>query len=102
MKARELREETANGLAERLKEAQKALFEHRTRIAAGEGVNAHLSRTYRKDIARTKTLIRAIEMVSERRGCTKDEAKGLLDENRWSIERALGARGAESAGKRST
>ncbi len=89
MKAREMREETADGLAERLKETQKALFQHRTRIAAGEGINPHASRSYRKDIARLKTLLRAIEMVSEGRGCTNDEAKKLLDGNRWSPERAI-------------
>jgi len=89
VKAREMREETADGLAERLKETQKALFQHRTRIAAGEGINPHASRSYRKDIARLKTLLRAIEMVSEGRGCTNDEAKKLLDGNRWSPERAI-------------
>ena len=91
MRVRELREETADGLAERLKETQKTLFEHRTRIAAGEGVNPHMSRSYCKDIARVKTLLRAIELVVAAAGCTKDEAKRLLDENRWSIDRAARA-----------
>lgn len=84
-----MREETADGLAERLKETQRALFDHRTRIAAGEGANPHLARSHRRDIARLKTLLRAIEIVSEKRGCEREEAKKFLDESRWSINRAV-------------
>ena len=96
MKTREMREETADGLAERLKETQKALFDHRTRIAAGEGANPHLARSYKRDIARLKTLLRAIEIVSGKCVCARDEAKRLLDENRWSVDRAVmtGKRGS--------
>ena len=95
MKVREMREETADGLEERLKEAQKAIFEHRTRIAAGEGTNPHVPRSYRRDIARLKTLLRAIEIVAKNCGCANEEAKKLLDENHWSIEHAalVGKRG---------
>ncbi len=95
MKARELREETADGLDERLREARKTLFEHRTRIAAGEGVNPHVSRSYMKDIARLKTLLHAIEIVGGKCGCAAEKAKKLLDGNRWSIERAIIAGGKE-------
>ena len=91
-----MREETADGLAERLKEMQKALFDHRTRIAAGEGANPHLARSSRRDIARLKTLLRAIEIVSEKCGCERDEAKKFLDESRWSINRAVLTRNRSS------
>lgn len=89
LKVKAMREESVGRLRELLSEAQDRLFKHKIRIASGENVNPHEAREMRREIARLKTLLRAIELVSKRAGVDEATAKASLDAAKWNIERAV-------------
>jgi len=91
VKIKQLREESTDRLREILAETQENLFKHKMRIATGEGVNPHEAREMRTDIARMKTLLRAIEFVVERAGVDDAVARAALDANSWVPGKAAAA-----------
>ncbi|MHC5053381.1 MAG: 50S ribosomal protein L29 [Planctomycetota bacterium] len=91
LKIRQLREESTDRVREILAETQDKLFKHKMRIATGEGVNPHEAREMRLDIARMKTLLRAIEFVSERAGVDEAAARTALQANSWGPRKAVAA-----------
>jgi len=91
LKVKALREESTGRLRELLAETQDRLFRHKLRIASGEGVNPHEARSMRRDIARLKTLLRAVELVAERAGVNEAAARASLDSNGWDLKRAVAA-----------
>ena len=91
VKIRQLREESTDRLREILAETQEKLFKHKMRIATGEGVNPHEAREMRLDIARMKTLLRAIELVAKRAGVDEAAAHAALDANSWGPRKAVAA-----------
>ncbi len=91
LKVGQLREESTARLSEMLAETQEQLFKHRLRIASGEGVNPHEAREMRRDIARARTLLRAIELVARRVGVEEEVARASLDQNGWDLKRAVAA-----------
>jgi large subunit ribosomal protein L29 len=95
LKAKQLREESTARLREMLVETQEQLFRHKMRIASGEGVNPHEARTLRRDIARIRTLLRAVGLVAERAGVDEEVARASLDRTGWNLQSA--ARAAKAA-----
>ncbi len=91
VKIKQLREESTDRVREILAETQDALFKHKMRIATGEGVNPHESREMRLDIARMKTLLRAIEFVEEHAGVDDATARAALETNSWGPRKAAAA-----------
>ena len=91
LKVKQLREESTARLREIFGETQEQLFKHRLRIASGEGVNPHESREARRDIARLKTLLRAVELVADRAGVDEEAARASLDQNGWHLKKAVAA-----------
>ncbi|MEW6545963.1 MAG: 50S ribosomal protein L29 [Bacillota bacterium] len=67
MKARDLREMTAEELEARLKDLKGELFNLRFQLATGQLDNIMRIRQVRKDIARVKTVMREIELAREGR-----------------------------------
>ncbi len=94
IKIKQLREESTDRVREILAETQDKLFRQKMRIATGEGVNPHEAREMRLDIARMKTLLRAIEFVMERTGVDDQTARAALDANSWGPRKAVAAIGA--------
>ena len=64
MKARELRELTAEELDQRLRERREALTTFRLQMATGVVDNVRAAREARRDIARILTILREQELVS--------------------------------------
>jgi len=91
VKIKQLREESTDRIREILAETQDALFKHKMRIATGEGVNPHEARDMRLDIARVKTLLRAIDLVIERAGVDDAAARVALAANLWGPKKAVAA-----------
>lgn len=91
VKIKQLREESTDRVREILAETQDKLFKHKMRIATGEGVNPHESREMRLDIARMKTLLRAISFVAERAGVDEAAARTALEANSWGPGKAVAA-----------
>ncbi len=91
VKIKQLREESTDRVREILAETQDALFKHKMRIATGEGINPHEAREMRLDIARVKTLLRAIDLVIERAGVDDQTARAALDANSWGPKKAVAA-----------
>jgi ribosomal protein L29 len=87
----QLREESTERLGEILLETQEKLFKHKLRIASGEGVNPHEAGETRRDVARIKTLLRAVEMVAGRAGVDENVARASLDQNGWNVAKAVAA-----------
>ncbi len=99
VKIKQLREESTDRIREILAETQDALFKHKMRIATGEGVNPHEAREMRLDVARMKTLLRAIELVIERTGVDDVAAREALGSNLWGPMKAVAAiKAAATAG----
>jgi ribosomal protein L29 len=96
VKIKQLREESTDRIREILAETQDALFKHKMRIATGEGVNPHEARTMRLDIARMKTLLRAIEYVIEHAGVDDAAARAALEANSWGPKKAAAAAKVEA------
>lgn len=90
----QLREETTERLREILAEAKKKRFDYKMRIATGEGVNPHEARDMRIEIARIKTMLRAIDLVAERANVNAAGARSALESNRWDMGRAAASLGA--------
>jgi ribosomal protein L29 len=88
---KQLREESTDRMREILAETQEALFKHKMRIATGEGVNPHEARNMRLDIARMKTLLRAVEYVVEHAGVDDAAARAALEANSWGPKKAAAA-----------
>jgi len=88
---RQLREESTERLGEMLLETQEKLFKHKLRIASGEGVNPHEAGQMRRDVARIKTLLRAVETVAGRAGVDEGVARASLDQNGWNVVKAVAA-----------
>lgn len=91
LKVRQLREESTDRIRELLAEMKEKYFKHKMRIATGEGVNPHEAREMRLDMARAKTLLRAIELVCERAGVEEASARAGLEASSWDIKRAVAA-----------
>ncbi len=91
VKIKQLREESTDRVREILAETQDALFKHKMRIATGEGVNPHEARGMRLDIARMKTLLRAVEFVVEHTGVDDAAARAALEANSWGPRKAVAA-----------
>ena len=91
MKVTQLREESTARLREMLVETQENFFKHRLRLAAGEGVNPHEAPEMRRDIARIRTLLHAVELVAARAGVDEEVARGSLEQHRWNVEKAAAA-----------
>jgi ribosomal protein L29 len=94
---RQIREESVERLQEILAETQNKAFQHRMRIATGEGVNPHEVRGMRLDIARIRTVLRSIELVAGRGGLDQAAARAALESNGWDIKRALAAASGAAA-----
>jgi len=62
VKARDLREMTAEELDQRLRERADALMSFRMQQASGAVDNVRAARTARRDIARIKTILRQREL----------------------------------------
>ncbi len=88
---RQLREESTARLREMLVETQEKLFKHKLRIASGEGMNPHEAGEMRRDIARFKTLLRAVDLIVERAGVDEEVARAGLDQNGWNVRKAVAA-----------
>lgn len=95
--AKQLREESTARLGEMLVETQEKLFKHKLRIASGEGVNSHEARQMRRDVARIRTLLRAVKLVAERAGVDEGVARASLDQNGWNLEKAARAAASSEA-----
>ncbi|MDI6894023.1 MAG: 50S ribosomal protein L29 [Bacillota bacterium] len=67
MKARDIREMTAEELEARLKDLKGELFNLRFQMATGQLDNIMRIRQVRKDIARVKTVMREMELAREGR-----------------------------------
>ncbi len=78
-------------MGEILLETQEKLFKHKLRIASGEGVNPHEAGVMRRDVARIKTLLRAVEIVVGRAGVDAGVARASLDQNGWNVGKAVAA-----------
>ena len=91
LKVRQLREESTARLREILAETQEKMHKHRLRIASGEGVNPHEGGEMRRDIARVKTLLHAVALVAQRSGADEEVARASLDQNGWSLSKAVAA-----------
>jgi large subunit ribosomal protein L29 len=68
MKAREMREQSAEQLQQTLKERQADLINFRLQQATGVVENVRAAREARKDIARIKTVLRAREVDAAKKG----------------------------------
>ena len=91
LKVKQLGEESTDRIREILAETKDKYFKHKMRIATGEGVNPHEARERRLDVARLKTILHAIQLVSERAGVDEASARASLDANSWDIRRAVAA-----------
>ena len=91
LKITQLREESTDRVREILAETQEKLLKHKMRIATGEGVNPHEAREMRRDIARMKTLLRAIEFVAGRTGVDDAAVRAALVANSWDPGKAAAA-----------
>lgn len=67
MKARDIRDMTAEELQARLKDLKGELFNLRFQLATGQLDNTMRIRQVRKDIARVKTVMREMELAREGR-----------------------------------
>jgi len=67
MKARDIRDMTAEELQARLKDLKGELFNLRFQMATGQLDNIMRIRQVRKDIARVKTVMREMELAREGR-----------------------------------
>ncbi|GMU91256.1 MAG: hypothetical protein AMXMBFR4_03140 [Candidatus Hydrogenedentota bacterium] len=67
MKAKDLRELDAQGLAEKLKERSEALRNFRLQMATGSVDNVRAARNARRDVARIKTIQREIELAAKKK-----------------------------------
>ncbi|MBC7339412.1 MAG: 50S ribosomal protein L29 [Firmicutes bacterium] len=67
MKARDIRDMTAEELQARLKDLKGELFNLRFQLATGQLDNIMRIRQVRKDIARVKTVMREMELAREGR-----------------------------------
>ena len=90
-KVKQLCEESTARLREVLVETQEKLFKHRLRVASGEGVNPHEAREMRRDIARIRTLVHAVELVAARAVVDEEVARASLDQNGWNMNKAVTA-----------
>ena len=98
LKVKQLGEESTDRIRELLAETKDKYFKHKMHIATGEGVNPHEAREMRLDVARLKTILHAIQIVSERTGVDEASARASLEANSWDIRRAVAAaRGAPGA-----
>ncbi len=88
---KQLREESTARLREMLVETQEKLFKHKMRVATGEGVNPHEAGEMRRDVARIRTLLRAVELVAARAGVEEGAARALLDRSGWDVRKAAAA-----------
>ncbi len=91
LKVKQLGEESTDRIREILAETKDKYFKHKMRIATGEGVNPHEAREMRLDMARLKTILHAIQLVSERTGVDEASARASLEANGWDIKRAVTA-----------
>ena len=64
MKARDLREMTADELDQRLRERSSSLINFRLQQATGAVDNVRAARNARRDIARIKTILRQRELAA--------------------------------------
>lgn len=66
MRARELREQTAQELTDRLRQRRDALSTFRLQMATGVVDNVRAARETRREIARIKTIMRERELQAAR------------------------------------
>jgi ribosomal protein L29 len=97
LKVKQLGEESTDRIREILAETKDKYFKHKMSIATGEGVNPHEAREMRRDMARVVTMLRAIELVSERAGVDETSARAHLEASSWDVKRAVAAAGAAPA-----
>ncbi len=97
LKVKQLGEESTDRIRELLAETKDKYFKHKMHIATGEGVNPHEARDMRLDVARLKTILHAIQLVSERVGVDEASARASLEANAWDLKRAVAAARAVSA-----
>ncbi len=90
-KVNQLREESTARLREMLVETQENLVKHKMRVATGEGVNPHEAGEMRREVARIKTLLRAVELVAARAGVDQDAARAGLKGSGWHVKKAVAA-----------
>ncbi len=88
---RQLREESTERLKEILAETKEKRLQYRMSIATGESVNPHEARDMRREVARLKTVLRAIDLVAGRAGVDAGAARTSLEANGWDIGRAVAA-----------
>jgi ribosomal protein L29 len=91
LRVKQLREESTARLREMLVETRDKLFKQKLRIASGEGVNPHESGEMRRDVARIRTLLRAVALVAQRAGVEEETARANLDQNGWDLGKAVAA-----------
>ncbi len=91
LKIKQLLEESTERLKEILLETKEKRFQYRMSIATGESVNPHEARHMRREVARLKTVLRAIDLVAERAGVDAGTARTSLEANSWDIGRAVAA-----------
>ncbi len=89
LKVKQLREESTARLREMLVETQEKLFKHKMSVATGEGVDPHEAGEMRRDVARIKTLLRAVELVAARAGSDQDAARAGLEGSGWDVKKAV-------------
>ncbi len=88
---KEIREQSTDRIREILAELSRKRFDHKKSLATGEGINAHETRDMRRQAARVRTLLRAIELVGKRAGVEEAAAREALAKNSWDIARATAA-----------
>ncbi len=91
LSVKQLREESTERLKEILAETKEKHFQYNMRIATGEGVNPHEARDMRREVARLKTVLRAIDLVAGRAGVDSGTARTSLEANSWNLGRAVAA-----------
>ena len=85
---KEIREQSTDRIREILAEILRQRFDHKKSLATGEEMNPHETRDMRRQAARVRTLLHAIELVSARSGVDEDAAREALARNSWDIARA--------------